>query len=89
MTNNIPSTVSSLIGKKVNNIKVLRYMPKSSEPGKPIVECRCLACKKLFKVNVYHIKYGTKTSCGCVKLDSDTKKVWAVTHRQAKKSSKK
>jgi len=64
----VPATVSSLLGEKVNKIHVLKFNEKKSKPGKPIVDCKCLACGKPFSVNAYHIRYGTKKSCGCVRI---------------------
>jgi hypothetical protein len=70
----IPETVTNLLGKTVNKVKVLKYNEKKSEPGKPVVDCKCLACGKPFSVNAYHVKYETAKSCGCIRVVGKTKK---------------
>ena len=47
----ISAAVSALLGKKVNKIHVLNFNGKKSKPGKPVVNCKCLACGKPFEVN--------------------------------------
>lgn len=63
-----PDSVASLLGKKLNKIHVLTFNEKKSKPGKPVVDCKCLACGKPFSVNAYHVKYQTARSCGCVRI---------------------
>jgi hypothetical protein len=70
----IPETVTKLIGKPMNRIQVLKYNEKKSQPSKPVVECKCLACGKRFFVNAYHVKYQTAKSCGCVRVVGKAKK---------------
>jgi hypothetical protein len=38
-----PASVASLLGKKLNKIHVLKFNAKESKPGKPVVDCKCLA----------------------------------------------
>ena len=80
---NIPASVQSLIGKKLNKIHVLKFNEKKSKPGKPVVDCKCLACGKPFSVNAYHVKYGTAKSCGCVRV---SKNPTVKTKKSAKKN---
>lgn len=67
-TKNTPGSVATLLGKKLNKIHVLKFNEKKSKPGKPVVDCKCLACGKPFSVNAYHVKYQTAKSCGCVRI---------------------
>ena len=69
-----PASVASLLGKMLNKIHVLKFNEKKSKPGKPVVDCKCLACGKPFSVNAYHVKYQTAKSCGCVRVAGKTKK---------------
>ena len=69
-----PASVASLLGKKLNKIHVLKFNEKKSKPGKPVVDCKCLACGKPFSVNAYHVKYQTAKSCGCVRVAGKAKK---------------
>ena len=69
----VPESVKKLIGKSINKVKVLKYNEKKSEPGKPVVDCKCLACGKAFSVNAYHVKYQTAKSCGCVRVAKTAK----------------
>lgn len=73
-TKNAPVSVASLLGKKLNKIQVLKFNERKSKPGKPVVDCKCLACGKPFSVNAYHVKYQTAKSCGCVRVAGKTKK---------------
>ncbi len=52
-----PASVASLLGKKLNKIHVLKFNEKKSKPGKPVVDCKCLACGKPFSVGPNHLKY--------------------------------
>jgi hypothetical protein len=65
---NIPTSVSALLGKKLNKVHVLKFDEKKSKPGRPSVDCKCLACGKPFSVNAYHIRNGTDKSGGCVRI---------------------
>ncbi|TSA16822.1 hypothetical protein D4R75_13070 [bacterium] len=70
-TKNISASVALLLGKKLNKIHVLKFNEKKSKPGKPVVDCKCLACGKPFSVNAYHVNYQTAKSCGCVRVDNE------------------
>lgn len=67
------ASVASLVGKKLNKVNVLKFNEKKSKPGKPVVDCKCLACGKPFSVNAYHVKYQTAKSCGCIRVAVKTK----------------
>jgi hypothetical protein len=85
---NIPISVQSLIGKKLNKIHVLKFNEKKSKPGKPVVDCKCLACGKPFSVNAYHVKYQTAKSCGCVRIGKENPKTEKKGKNTAKSSVK-
>lgn len=56
------ASVASLVGKKLSKIQVLKFNEKKSKPGKPVADCKCLACGKPFSVNAYHVKYPSAKS---------------------------
>jgi hypothetical protein len=57
-TKNIPGAVSALLGKKLNKIHILKFNEKKSKPGKPVVDCKCLACGKLSDSEIVRVCSG-------------------------------
>ena len=54
---------NDFIGKKFGDFEVLSYIGKNDKNIK-MYKCRC-SCGNIVDVNVYNLKYGFSTNCGC------------------------